>query len=77
MAGLEQTIMKEIATLPENRLPNVLAYVRFLKYGLDSEKKEIEKRFDKSWKRVRTRAKKFNITQEEIEAEIRAVCEGK
>lgn len=77
MANLEQTIMHEIATLPEARLPNVLAYVRFLKFGLDSDEKEIEKRFEKSWKRVRARAKKLNITQEDIEAEIRAVREGK
>jgi len=77
MTNLEQTIMREIATLPENRLPTVLAYVRFLKFGLDADEKEIEERFEKSWKQVRTRTKKLKITQSDIEAEIRAVREGK
>jgi hypothetical protein len=77
MTDLEQTIMREIATLPEERLSNVLAYIRFLKFGLDMDEKEIEERFDKSWKRVRARAKKLNITQEDIDTEIRAVREGK
>ncbi|NUQ42542.1 MAG: hypothetical protein HUU32_14230 [Calditrichaceae bacterium] len=77
MTNLEQSIMREIAALPEDRLANVLAYIRFLKWGLDLDEKEIEERFEKSWKKVRARAKKLNITQEDIEAEIRAVREGK
>jgi hypothetical protein len=76
MTNLEQTIMQEISTLPESRLTDVLKYVRFVKFGLaDSE--EIEKRFDESWERVRARAKEMNITQEDIDAEVRAVREGK
>ena len=68
--------MQEISTLPESRLTDVLKYVRFVKFGLaDSE--EIEKRFDESWERVRARAKEMNITQEDIDAEVRAVREGK
>ena len=77
MTNLEQTILREIATLPEDRLSSVLAYIRFLKFGLDMDQEEIERRFEKSWKRVRTRAKKLNLTQEDIDAEIRAVREGK
>jgi len=77
MTDLEQTIIREITTMPKTRFPNVLAYIRFLKFGLDSDEKEIEERFEKSWKRVRTRAKRLNITQEDIEAEIRAVRESK
>ena len=77
MTNLEQTILREIATLPEDRLSSVLAYIRFLKFGLDMDQEEIEKRFEKSWKGVRTRAKKLNLTQEDIDAEIRAVREGK
>ena len=75
MTDLEKTIMLEISTLQEPQLTDVLKYVRFVKFGLlDSE--EIEKRFDESWERVRARAKEMNITQEDIEAEIRAVREG-
>jgi hypothetical protein len=76
MTNLEQTIMQEISTLPESRLTDILKYVRFVKFGLaDSE--EIEKRFDESWERVRARAKEMNITQEDIDAEVRAVRDGK
>jgi len=76
MTNLEQTIMREISTLPENRLEDVLTYIRFIKLGL-ADSDEIEKRFDKSWKRVQARAKKLKITQKDIEAEIRAVRAGK
>ena len=76
MTNLEQTILLEISTLQEPQLVDVLKYVRFVKFGLvDSE--EIEKRFDESWERVRARAKELNITQEDIDAEVRAVREGK
>ena len=72
MTKLEQTIMLEISTLTESRLENVLTYVRFLKLGL-ADRNEIEKRFDKSWKQVRTRSKKLKITQADIDAEVCAV----
>jgi hypothetical protein len=76
MSNLEQTIMREISTLPEDRLNDVLKYIRFIKLGL-ADSDEIKKRFDQSWARVRARAKELNITEEDIEAEIRAVREGK
>ena len=76
MTKLERTIMLEISTLQESQLADILRYIRFIKLGL-SDSKEIEKRFDESWKRVRARAKELNITQEDIDAEIRAVREGK
>lgn len=76
MTNLEQIIMREISTLPKTRQEDVLRYVRFVKLGL-ADSKEIEKRFDKSWKRVQARAKKLKITQKDIEAEIRAVRAGK
>jgi hypothetical protein len=76
MTNLEQTIMREISTLPENRLEDVLTYIRFIKLGL-ADSDEIEKRFDESWKSVQTRAKKLKITQKDIEEEIRAVRAGK
>ncbi len=72
MTKLEQTIMLEISTLPESRLTDVLTYVRFIKLGL-ADRGEIEKRFDKSWKQARARAKKLKITQADIDAEVRAV----
>jgi hypothetical protein len=76
MTNLEQTIIREISTLPENRLEDVLTYIRFIKLGL-ADSNEIDKRFDESWKRVQARAKKLKITQKDIEEEIRAVRAGK
>jgi hypothetical protein len=77
MTNLEQTIMREISTLPETRLPDVLAFIRYLKLSIPTEEKELEERFDKALKSIRARAKEMNITDEDIEAEIRAVREGK
>jgi len=77
MTNLEQTIMLEISTLPETRLTDVLAFIRYLKLSVPREEKELEERFDKALKSIRARAKEMNITQDDIEAEIRAVREGK
>ena len=77
MTELEQTIMTEISTLPETRLPDVLAFIRYLKLSIPKEQKELEERFDEALKSIRARAKEMNITDEDIEAEIRAVREGK
>jgi hypothetical protein len=77
MTDLEQTIMLEISTLPERRLADVLAFVRYLKLSIPPEERDLEERFDKVLKSIRARAEKMNITDEDIEAEIRAVREGK
>jgi hypothetical protein len=73
MTELEQTIMTEISTLPETRLPDVLAFIRYLKLSIPKDQKEIEESFDEALKSIRARAKEMNITDEDIEAEIRAV----
>jgi len=77
MTNLEQTIMQEISTLPETRLPDVLAFIRFLKISIPREQKEIEEKFDKALKSIRARAAEMNLTDEDIAAEIRAVRDGK
>ena len=77
MTELEQTIMSEISTLPETRLPDVLAFIRYLKLSIPKDQKELEERFDDALKSIRARAKEMNISDEDIEAEIRAVREGK
>ena len=77
MTELEQTIMTEISTLPETRLPDVLAFIRYLKLSIPKDQKELEERFDEALKSIRARAKEMNITNEDIEAEIRAVREEK
>lgn len=75
MTKLEQTLLKEVAALPEERRADVLAFVRYLKLNIPGGEMQIEKRFDKALKSIRARAKKLNITEEDIALEIRAVRE--
>jgi len=77
MTNLEQTIIREMSTLPEARLPDVLAFIRFLKISIPRSQNEIEENFDKALKSIRARAGEMNITDEDIAAEIRAVRDGK
>jgi hypothetical protein len=77
MTNLEQTIMLEISTLPETRYADVLAFIRYLKLSIPTEERELEERFDKALKSIRARAQEMTITDEDIEAEIRAVRDGK
>ncbi len=73
MIEFEQTLLQEVATLPKNRHADVLAFVRYLKLSIPNEEMELEKRFDQAIKSIRSRARRLNITQEVIDAEIRAV----
>ena len=73
MSNFEQTLLQEVAALPKARRADVLAFVRYLKLSIPNEELEFEKRFDKALKSIRARAKKLKITQEDIDAEIRAV----
>lgn len=74
---IDQTILLELSTLPESRRADVLAFIRYLKLSIPSDQKELEERFDKALQSIRARAKEMNITDEDIEAEIHAVREGK
>lgn len=74
---IDQTIMLELSTLPETRRADVLAFIRYLKLSIPTDQREIEERFDKALQAIRARAKEMNITDADIEAEIRAVREGK
>lgn len=76
MTTFEQTLLREISTLPESRQADVLAFVRFLKISLKDDA-ELEREFDEAIKEARATAIKYNITQEDIDAEIRAVRDGK
>jgi len=76
MTDFEQTLLKEVATLPEARRADVLAFVRFLKISLPDEEK-IRADFKEALEDARATALKYNITEEDINAEIRAVRDGK
>ena len=76
MTTFEQTLLREVATLPESRQADVLAFIRFLKISLpDGEK--IKADFKEALKDARETAQRLNITQEDVDAEIRAVRDGK
>jgi rRNA maturation endonuclease Nob1 len=76
MTRLEQTIMREISTLPESNLADVLAFVRFLKVS-QPDKEKTRSEFKEALKDARATAKKYKITRADIDAEIRAVRDGK
>jgi hypothetical protein len=76
MTDFEKTLLKEVATLPESRQADVLAFVRFLKISLPDEEK-IRNEFQEALQDARTTAKRLNITDEDINNEIRAVRDGK
>ena len=75
MTTFEKTLLKEVAALPETWRADVLAFVRYLKLSIPNEEMELEKRFDKALKSIRTKSRKLNITQADIDAKIRAVRE--
>ncbi|MFZ1043771.1 MAG: hypothetical protein WCA79_18665 [Anaerolineales bacterium] len=72
MTGFEQILLREIATLPESRQADVLAFIRFLKVSLP-DKEKIRADFKEALKDTQETARRLNITQEDIDAEIRAV----
>lgn len=76
MTNFEQTLLKEVATLPESRYADVLAFIRFLKISIIDDT-ELELEFDEAIKDARATAIRYNITDKDIEDEIRAVREGK
>ena len=76
MTTFEQTLLREVATLPESRQADVLAFIRFLKISLP-EKEKIKADLNDALKDARETAKRLNISQEDIDAEIRAVREEK
>jgi hypothetical protein len=76
MTSFEQTLLREVATLPESRQADVLAFVRFLKISLP-DKEKIREDFKEALKDARETGERLNITEKDIEAEIRAVRDGK
>ena len=76
MTAFEETLLREVATLPESRQADVLAFVRFLKISLPGEE-QIKNDFKEALDDARATAKEHNITLQDIEAEIRAVRKGK
>ncbi len=75
MTTFEQMLLKEVSTLPTSRQADVLAFIRFLKISLPSEEK-VREEFKDALNDAHETALKYNITQDDIDAEIRAVRDG-
>jgi len=75
MTAFEQTLLREVYSLPEERRADVLAFVRYLKISLMDEA-EMERRYDAAIQTMRETAERYNITEKDIEDEIRAVREA-
>jgi len=76
MTTFEQTLVNEISTLSESRRADVLAFIRFLKISMRDDD-ELEQEYDDAIQDARATAQRYNITQDVIDAEIRAVRDGK
>ncbi|MCL4530100.1 MAG: hypothetical protein M1485_03820 [Chloroflexi bacterium] len=76
MTTFEQTLLREVATLPESRQADVLAFIRFLKISVIDDGEQ-EREYDEAIKDARATAIHYKITEKDIEDEIRAVREGK
>jgi len=68
--SLTEVILKELAGLPESQPADVLAFVRFLKIGL-AEAATSSQQFDLAISQARKIADRENISEEDIDQEIR------
>lgn len=76
MSNFEQTLLQEVAALPASRRADVLAFVRYLRLTL-REDETLEQRYAAAVATMRKTAVQYNITEQDIEAEIRAVREAR
>ena len=74
MTDFEKTLLQEVAALPKSRRADVLAFVRYLRISLMDDD-EMERRYDAAIQEIRETAKSYNITEKDVEEEIRAVRE--
>lgn len=69
---LRQSVIREVQTLPEDQLPGVLDYLRFLRIKSLSGQ-ELEDRFTAALNAARAIARQEGITEEDIAREIAQV----
>ena len=74
MTSYEQTLLQEIAILPESRRADVLTFVRYLRLSLMDDV-ELERRYDAAIATIRETTERYVITETDIDDEIRAVRE--
>ena len=74
MTDFERTLLQEVAALPKSRRADVLAFVRYLRISLMDDD-EMETRYDAAIQEIRETANRYNLTEKDIEEEVRAVRE--
>ncbi len=73
--SVKDALIREIETLPEQKQADVLTYVRFLKLGL-ADRDTLESNFSQALAQARALAVERQITQSDIDAEIKAAREA-
>lgn len=71
MNSLEKMVMKEISTLDEMRLVDVLGFIRYLKVGKTKNHEWIQQWFEEVLQTIHAEKGKLHITPEEIEEQIK------
>lgn len=71
MNDLERMIMREISTLDEMRLIDVLGFIRFIKKEMPGRSEWIEGWFEQSLKDIYNRKDELQITPADIQEHIR------
>lgn len=74
MSNFEQTLLHEVAALPPSRRADVLAFVRYLRLSL-MDNDELERRYDTAVNKIHEKARRYKISEQTIENEVRAVRE--
>jgi len=72
VTDFEQTLLREVAALPQARRADVLAFVRYLRISLMDDD-ELESRYDAALQSIRETAQRHNLTEQDVNEEIRAV----
>jgi hypothetical protein len=72
VTDFEQTLLREVAALPQARRADVLAFARYLRISLMDDD-ELERRYDAALQNIRETAQRYNLTEQDVEEEIRAV----
>ena len=72
MTQFEQTLLREVATLPPSRRADVLAFIRYLRLSLMDDQ-ELERRYDAALEIARETAEQYQIDEQDIAQEIQAV----
>jgi len=73
MNDLEELIMKEISTLNDMRLIDVLGFIRFLKAETPSRQPWIEEWFEKSLQTIHAREAEYELTEADIQRQVQAL----